>query len=99
MIEILNTELRIDFDLEDYEYKTSWSPIDLTNTSAAKTAMDITDSARNYTPKYRATWVQDFPRQRVLARAGDIDTLDDASRNVLARPSALELRFRAYLDV
>ena len=99
MIEILNTELRIDFDLEDYEYKTSWSPIDLTNTSAAKTAMDITDSARNYTPEYRATWVQDFPRQRVLARAGDIDTLDDASRNVLARPSALELRFRAYLDV
>ena len=99
MIEILNTELRIDVDLEDYEYKTSWSPIDLTNTSAAKTAMDITDSARNYTPEYRATWVQDFPRQRVLAREGDIDTLDDASRNVLARPSALELRFRAYLDV
>lgn len=87
MIEILNAELELDVDLEDYSYETEWEPTDSTNGSAARNARETTERARNGAPGGRTTWVQqELPRQRVIAIVSDIEVLNDGSRTILARP-------------
>lgn len=87
MIEILNAELELDVELEDYSYETEWEPTDSINGSAARNAREITERARNGAPGGRTTWVQQvLPQQRVIAIVSDIEVLNDDSRTILARP-------------
>lgn len=87
MIELLNGELELEVDLEDYEHETEWTPDDSTNGHAAQTAMDMTHRAYGQGPGKRGSWaLRSLPRQRVVAVVSDIHVDTDESRTVLARP-------------
>lgn len=87
MIEILNHELDLGVDLEDYQYETDWTPADSTNGQAAASALAMTERAGGVGYGKATTWARQLlPAQRVVAIISDIHVASESYRTILARP-------------